>query len=232
MLKLTAGSAVVHTFPTQSTSIHRKPCWSSRPLLQSYTRAHCKFLRLTAGALSPGFPTRQHSARDALAEVLIRYVTEVGQLAHETAELAGRTEPNAIDVLAALEELGEHAHPRSIPPLCCVPPLRGRTSSRNVSHTSTPPLLNRVLDGQSLSQLPAQPSRERHSRLLPRRSRRHRHARHHGVRFHLRGGAVRTPAATCAHAARARAPPEVRRRPLVCLLFCPQRCTPALASPI
>lgn len=49
----------------------------------------------------------QHSARDALAEVLLRYVTEVGQLAHETAELAGRTEPNAIDVIAALEELGE-----------------------------------------------------------------------------------------------------------------------------
>ncbi|KAK3257753.1 hypothetical protein CYMTET_33172 [Cymbomonas tetramitiformis] len=54
-----------------------------------------------------GFVAVQGSACDALADVLVRYICEVGQITHETAELAGRSEGNVFDVIVALEELGQ-----------------------------------------------------------------------------------------------------------------------------
>jgi hypothetical protein len=161
--------------------------------------------------------------------VLIRYVTEVGQLAHETAELAGRTEPNAIDVLAALEELGKTRRPPLRDTSVC--PLRDRMNSRNVSHTSTPPLLSRVLAGQSSQPAPC-PTVERasatHSRLLPGTDMR-------GIMEYAsiseevpfarplpRVPMLRVP----------ELPPRCAVAPFVSSpRFCPQRSTPALASP-
>eukprot|EP00959_Pyramimonas_sp_CCMP1952_P161748 3382023-Pyramimonas_sp.AAC.2 len=46
------------------------------------------------------------SACDALADVMLRYMSEIGVSVHQSAELAGRTEGNLHDILAAFDELG------------------------------------------------------------------------------------------------------------------------------
>ncbi|KAL5727138.1 hypothetical protein ACHQM5_000365 [Ranunculus cassubicifolius] len=54
---------------------------------------------------SPGFQSFQQSALDVLAEVAIRYIRDLGKTAHFYADLAGRTECNAFDVIEGLEDL-------------------------------------------------------------------------------------------------------------------------------
>lgn len=46
-----------------------------------------------------GFDAMQKSAYSILSELTIRYMEEVGRLSHQNTELAGRTEPNAMDVV-------------------------------------------------------------------------------------------------------------------------------------
>jgi len=58
------------------------------------------------GHRSVCFDALQKSARDVLAEVLVRYISEIGSISHDVAELAGRTKPNVFDVLSALDDLG------------------------------------------------------------------------------------------------------------------------------
>jgi len=53
-----------------------------------------------------GFDAIQKSACDALADVMLRYISEIGVSVHQSAELAGRTEGNLHDILAAFDELG------------------------------------------------------------------------------------------------------------------------------
>jgi histone H3/H4 len=48
----------------------------------------------------------QKSACDALAEVMLRYISEIGIVVHQCAERAGRTEGNVHDILAAFDQLG------------------------------------------------------------------------------------------------------------------------------
>mmetsp|Transcript_14166 Transcript_14166/g.23984 ORF Transcript_14166/g.23984 Transcript_14166/m.23984 type:complete len:369 (+) Transcript_14166:472-1578(+) len=53
-----------------------------------------------------GFDAIQKSACDALAEVMLRYISEIGIAVHQCAERAGRTEGNVHDILAAFDQLG------------------------------------------------------------------------------------------------------------------------------
>ncbi|XP_078430151.1 transcription initiation factor TFIID subunit 8-like [Wolffia australiana] len=55
---------------------------------------------------SLGFFSVQHSALDALSDVAIRYVCDLGQTSRFYSNLAGRTHSNVFDVLQGLEELG------------------------------------------------------------------------------------------------------------------------------
>lgn len=48
-----------------------------------------------------GFDALQSSSYSILSELTVRYIEEVGRLSHENTELAGRTEPNAMDVVGA-----------------------------------------------------------------------------------------------------------------------------------
>lgn len=52
-----------------------------------------------------GFQTFQHSTLDVLSEVAIRYILDLGKTAHFYANLAGRTQCNALDVVQGLEDL-------------------------------------------------------------------------------------------------------------------------------
>ena len=54
---------------------------------------------------SLGFNGIQHSALDALSDVAIRYISDLGRTSRYCANLAGRTDCNVFDVLLALEEL-------------------------------------------------------------------------------------------------------------------------------
>jgi hypothetical protein len=49
----------------------------------------------------------QDSAVDVLSDILIRFITEIGQSAHSYAEVAGRSEFNIVDVLLSLDDLGQ-----------------------------------------------------------------------------------------------------------------------------
>ncbi|GAB4828668.1 hypothetical protein Ancab_018334 [Ancistrocladus abbreviatus] len=53
-----------------------------------------------------GFQSSQQSALEALADVAVRYIREIGRNAHCYANLAGRTESDALDVIQGLEDLG------------------------------------------------------------------------------------------------------------------------------
>lgn len=63
--------------------------------------------RISALALidATGFDVCQQSCVDILADLLLRYVQEVGAGSHHYAELAGRSETNPIDVALALNDM-------------------------------------------------------------------------------------------------------------------------------
>jgi transcription initiation factor TFIID subunit 8 len=44
---------------------------------------------------------------EVLSDILIRFITEIGQSAHSYAEVAGRSEFNIVDVLLSLDDLGQ-----------------------------------------------------------------------------------------------------------------------------
>ncbi|KAM0935280.1 putative bromodomain associated domain, histone-fold, transcription factor TFIID, subunit 8 [Dioscorea sansibarensis] len=54
---------------------------------------------------SSGFHGSRHSALDALADVLIRYIRDLGSTAHLYANLSGRTTCNVFDIIQGLEDL-------------------------------------------------------------------------------------------------------------------------------
>ncbi|KAL1322833.1 hypothetical protein HN51_067842 [Arachis hypogaea] len=54
---------------------------------------------------SQGFHSFQQSALEALSDVAVRYASSIGRSAHYYANLAGRTESNAFDVIQGLEDL-------------------------------------------------------------------------------------------------------------------------------
>ncbi|KAL3675144.1 hypothetical protein R1sor_025092 [Riccia sorocarpa] len=53
-----------------------------------------------------GFNAVQRSAGETLADILIRYLTDLAKAAHFYANLAGRTQCNALDVIMAMEDVG------------------------------------------------------------------------------------------------------------------------------
>uniref|UniRef100_A0A7C8YDD8 Bromodomain associated domain-containing protein n=1 Tax=Opuntia streptacantha TaxID=393608 RepID=A0A7C8YDD8_OPUST len=53
-----------------------------------------------------GFQSFQQSALEALADVAVRYIKEIGKTANLYANLAGRSECNVLDVIQGLEDLG------------------------------------------------------------------------------------------------------------------------------
>uniref|UniRef100_A0A0D6QY83 Transcription initiation factor TFIID subunit 8 n=1 Tax=Araucaria cunninghamii TaxID=56994 RepID=A0A0D6QY83_ARACU len=52
-----------------------------------------------------GFQGCQQSVLDALADIAVRYLRDLGKSAHYYANLAGRTDCNALDVIQALEDM-------------------------------------------------------------------------------------------------------------------------------
>eukprot|EP00898_Chlorokybus_atmophyticus_P004069 jgi/Chlat1/4663/Chrsp3S05613 len=73
--------------------------------MENFARAIAKIVvSQTAQAL--GFEAIQRSASETLADILLKYLSEVGHSAHAYAEHAGRTESNLFDILLALEGLG------------------------------------------------------------------------------------------------------------------------------
>ncbi|DAZ95045.1 TPA: hypothetical protein N0F65_002779 [Lagenidium giganteum] len=56
-------------------------------------------------ARGAGFDAVQRSAGDALVDILAKYIQRIGVSAKEIAELAGRTQPRATDVMHALNDL-------------------------------------------------------------------------------------------------------------------------------
>lgn len=54
---------------------------------------------------SSGFHGSRHSALDTLADVLIRYIRDLGSAAHLYANLSGRTTCNVFDIIQGLEDL-------------------------------------------------------------------------------------------------------------------------------
>ncbi|KAJ9173172.1 hypothetical protein P3X46_016336 [Hevea brasiliensis] len=55
---------------------------------------------------STGFQTFQQSALEILSDFTIHYISNLGKLAQSFANLAGRAEVNALDIIQGLEELG------------------------------------------------------------------------------------------------------------------------------
>lgn len=53
-----------------------------------------------------GFDAVQSHAADAIADVLLRYITQLGAASHSYAEMAGRSDTNVFDILLAFEDLG------------------------------------------------------------------------------------------------------------------------------
>ncbi|XP_065855183.1 transcription initiation factor TFIID subunit 8 [Euphorbia lathyris] len=54
---------------------------------------------------SAGFQAFQQSALDLLSDITVRYIHNLGKLSQSYANLAGRTEGNALDIIQGLEEL-------------------------------------------------------------------------------------------------------------------------------
>lgn len=82
--------------------------------MAAYARAVAK-VAVAQIAEAAGYEGIQASANDTLAELMLRYVLELGSAAHSYAELAGRTGFNAADLVrpslqaatkGALHELG------------------------------------------------------------------------------------------------------------------------------
>ena len=67
---------------------------------QDYARALAKITVAQIVEVT-GFQALQHSAGDALAELLLQYVSEIGSATHAYAELAGRTDCNVNDVVSS-----------------------------------------------------------------------------------------------------------------------------------
>mmetsp|Transcript_8296 Transcript_8296/g.21201 ORF Transcript_8296/g.21201 Transcript_8296/m.21201 type:complete len:343 (+) Transcript_8296:89-1117(+) len=74
-------------------------------MAEEYSRA---VARVAAAQLAEaaGYEAVQESAVDMVAELAVRYLSELAAASHSYAELAGRTDTNAGDVLLAMEELG------------------------------------------------------------------------------------------------------------------------------
>jgi transcription initiation factor TFIID subunit 8 len=53
-----------------------------------------------------GFHALQRSAVETLADIALRYLSDLGKAAHSYANLSGRTECNALDVVLAMDDLG------------------------------------------------------------------------------------------------------------------------------
>lgn len=71
-------------------------------------------------AEAAGFDAVHQSSVDTLADLLLRYINEVGSASHGYAELAGRTESNPLDVVGGGEGAGcEHAAVRCAAPRVC-----------------------------------------------------------------------------------------------------------------
>lgn len=68
--------------------------------------AQAAFVAVAQVAEAAGFDASQSSVLNILAELLLRFINEVGGASHGYAELAGRTEPNALDILLALNDMG------------------------------------------------------------------------------------------------------------------------------
>eukprot|EP00884_Botryococcus_braunii_P017301 jgi/Botrbrau1/4254/Bobra.0044s0049.1 len=73
--------------------------------MDQYTRSIARVVVAQIAQLV-GFSGIQESANEALAEILLKYISEVGAAAHANAEIAGRALPNVLDVLMAFEDLG------------------------------------------------------------------------------------------------------------------------------
>lgn len=56
-----------------------------------------------------GFHAIQRTAVETLADITLRYLSDIGKAAHFYANLAGRTQCNAFDVVLALEDMGPGA---------------------------------------------------------------------------------------------------------------------------
>lgn len=56
-----------------------------------------------------GFHAIQRTAVETLADIALRYLSDIGKAAHFYANLAGRTQCNAFDVILALEDMGPGA---------------------------------------------------------------------------------------------------------------------------
>lgn len=69
--------------------------------MEDFSRA---IARCAAGQIADavGFEAVQESAIDMLSELMLRYISEVGAASHSYAELAGRTDTNAFDVVCSL----------------------------------------------------------------------------------------------------------------------------------
>jgi hypothetical protein len=50
-------------------------------------------------AYATGFDSIQESANEALAEIMLKFMAEIGACAHAHCEVAGRTTPNILDVV-------------------------------------------------------------------------------------------------------------------------------------
>ncbi|KAK9823474.1 hypothetical protein WJX72_002983 [[Myrmecia] bisecta] len=74
-------------------------------MAEQYSRA---VARVAAGQIAQlsGFDAVQRSATEALAELLLQHIAEVGASSHAYAEMAGRTHCNVNDLLLAFADLG------------------------------------------------------------------------------------------------------------------------------
>jgi histone H3/H4 len=92
-------------------------------MAQEYSRA---IARTVVGQLAElaSYEAVQDSAAEILAELLLKYITELSASAHGYAELANRTAINVHDVLLGLDDLGTsvpelQTYLSSLSPVCC-----------------------------------------------------------------------------------------------------------------
>ena len=67
-------------------------------MAQDYARNVAKVI-IAQTAESVGFDTIQQSASDTLSELLLQYISEIGNATHSYAELAGRADCNINDLV-------------------------------------------------------------------------------------------------------------------------------------
>lgn len=88
-------------------------------MAQEYARALAKVV-VAQTAETLGFDSVQQSASDALAELLLQYISELGSLTHGFAEMAGRTDCNINDLVRLILKYHQ---------LCCTFNLHSRSLS-------------------------------------------------------------------------------------------------------